>query len=394
LVDEDIVRRRYEEQGERFARPAVRRASHVLVRVPLDGDESAIESARASAQGIYDEINSGAIGFDDALDRASADTSGTLEAGDLGPVTPGMMDDAFESALYALSGEGAISQPVRTDFGFHLIRLDGEEPGGTKAFEDVREELLTDVKRERAEGMFYELADQLATIAYENPDSLEPVGEQLGLSVQEGDWFSRESGEDIARFSRVRDAAFGPEVLDQGLNSQLIELSPSHVVVVRIAEHRPSRERTLDEVREQALEALTRERAEEALTAAAQELLEAARSGGDLESLAAAVGAEWRPGHEIERTGGETNPAIVRETFRLATPTPGGRTIAEVVLDSDRRAVVALSAVIPGEPSEADSELRNSLRLALARQYGAAESQAMLRSLRNRADITVFADRL
>jgi len=166
------------------------------------------------------------------------------------------------------------------------------------------------------------------------------------------------------------------------------------VVVVRVSEHRPSRAQPLEEVRDQALEALTRERAEEALEESARELLDAARSKGELESLAAAAGAEWRAAEKIGRTGSQTEPGIVRAAFQMPAPGAGAPVFDEVALDSDRRAVIQLSSVVPGDPSEVDSTVRDNLRLALARQYGASESQAMLRALRDRAEITVFADRL
>ena len=343
-VDEDALLRRYGEQQERFVKPAVRRASHVLVRVDLDADQESLEQALSTAQKMADDIEAGSLTFDEAMAQAGVDDSGMLEAGELGAVTPGMMDEAFESALYGLAAVGDVSEPVQTDFGFHLVRLDGEDPGGAKTFEEVRDELAADMRREEAEGVFFELADQLATIAYETPDSLGPVADELGLSVEESEWLSRDEGEGIATFPRIREAAFEAEVLDDGLNSRLLELTPTHVVVLRVEEHRPARERELDEVRDQALGALRLERAEEALEAQARALLEAARAGEDLETLAADAGAEWLVVGLIQRSGGGADRAIVEEAFRMPAPN-GSPSLAEIAIDPGRRAIVQVAAV-------------------------------------------------
>ncbi len=393
-VDENALLSRYEEQKDRFTKPPLRRASHILVRLEGDADDNAVESAREQAQGLYEQIESGTLSFDDAMAKAAGDSDGMLESGDLGALSPGMMDQRFEQALYGLAEVGAVSEPVRTDFGFHLIRLDGEEPGGIEPFEEVRDALIGDAKREFAEGVFFELSDQLANIAYESPNSLEPAAEATGLEVKVSQWFTRESGEGIAEFPAVREAAFGDEVLEQGVNSQIIELDATRVLVLRLLEHKPSRDQSLDEVRQSAEQAMRRELAIEKLESAAARLLEQARSGEDLERLAKDSGAEWHPPNELTRTGSGVDSAIVSTAFQLPPPAADAPRYGAAALADDRRAVVRLDRITPGDPAEVDDAVKDNIRRALAQYYGGRQSDGMLESLRSRADITVFEDRL
>ncbi|HPE74300.1 MAG TPA: SurA N-terminal domain-containing protein, partial [Candidatus Competibacter sp.] len=238
-IGEKELRTSYQEQIAKYGRLEERAASYVLVKLPPNASESAVEQARTKARRIADSIHSGAKSFEQVLQDAQADQSGALEGGNLGVITQGMFaSPAFENALYAMKKPGEISDPVQMPSGFHIIRLDSITPAQVKPFEEVREDVAKELRHQQAENRFYEISQTLANLSYEHPDSLEPTAKALGMPVQESDWFSRQGGKGIVANSKVIDSAFGEDVLTRGLNSEPIELEPGHVVVVRVKEHK------------------------------------------------------------------------------------------------------------------------------------------------------------
>ncbi|MDX1654409.1 MAG: SurA N-terminal domain-containing protein, partial [Candidatus Competibacteraceae bacterium] len=317
-AEEEELRRAYQERQAEFSRPERRSASHILFNLGEDADQEAVEQARQRMEELYRSIETAEISFDTALAQAEADQD--LEGGELGVIDRGLLDPAFEDTLYGLAQVGDISQPVRTPFGFHIIRLDELEAGGVTPFEEVRDQLAQDLSRRRAENRFYDMADTLYSLTYENPDSLVPAAEQLGLTVQESDWLTRQGGEGIGAYPQVVEAAFNSTVLMEGFNSEPLEVEPNHVVVVRLAEHQESQPRSLDEARDEVVAALKAERAQEAMEKDAKAIQERLREGESLETLAEAFGARLEEPGLVGRSDGSLPAAVRQAAFALAPP--------------------------------------------------------------------------
>ncbi len=247
-VTEEELRTYYEEHAADYQAPEQRRARHILIRVAPEAPEEEVAEARARAEALLEEIRGGAD-FAELARRHSQDPGSARQGGDLGFFGPGVMDPAFERAVFALKEPGEVAGPVRTPFGFHLVQLVEVRPGETRPFEAVREEIAQRLRREKAARRFFDLSEQLANLSFENPGSLEPAAEALGLEIREAGPFTREAGEGIAARPEVRRAAFDPEVLEGGNNSDPVELAPDHWVVLRVKEHRPAAPRPLEEVR-------------------------------------------------------------------------------------------------------------------------------------------------
>jgi peptidyl-prolyl cis-trans isomerase D len=384
----------YEERKARFTREETREASHVLVRLDLEADDALVARARTRIETILDRVRGGELSFDEAMELAAVDGETELEAGELGEVSPGMLGPAFEDALFAIESEGTISDPVRSDFGFHLIRLDAINPERIKTFEEVAPELELALKKEEADNLFYERAEELANLAYEAPGSLEPAAEALGLEVQESDWLTRTGGEGLLGDPKVVEAAFGGEVLADGVNSPVIEVSPTELMVIRLLEHEPSEPLSLEDVKQVATEGFKRERALQIIAERTETLLPQAEAGGDLAELASAEGAEWNSPVAMGRSGGSVDPTIVREAFMLPRPPEGSAEFASVELAGGDRALVVVTAVTDGAPESANEETREEVLALLRRQGGSAEFDAVMRALRASADIRLFPDRL
>jgi len=394
LVTEDELRARYEEQKGRFLRPEERVASYVLLPLDSAAAEAATATAREQMTAVRARLESGELSFEQLREQAGAEGLPAVEVGSLGVVVPGMLDPGAEQALMALTAPGALSEVVRNDYGLQFLRLDELRPAEGRPYEEVKAELEAEIRRERGESRFYDLADELATLTYESPGSLDPAAEALGLTVQESDWISRDAAVGIWSDRELREAAFSADVLDQGLNSQALELSPTHVVVLRLLEHEPARRQELEEVRDAARQALRDQRTQELIADQASQVVAAVRAGKSPQAEAERTGAAWEGPRQVSRAESGLDPALREATFALPHPTEELPSVSEVQVAGGDRTVVVLHRVEDGDPGSLDAAGREALRAALAQEYGQGQFRALLTAIRGRTDIQVFQDRL
>jgi peptidyl-prolyl cis-trans isomerase D len=231
-IDEAMISKMYDDYVASAKGREERKARHILLKA---GDDKVATAMKIDS--IRSELEAGAD-FGELAKKYSQDTVSAAESGDLGWVGLGDMVKSFEKTLFSLD-KGELSEIVTTKFGFHLIKLDdirSEEvtPIGIKRYE-FEEEL----KADSVASTFYDLSERLASLAYENPDNLDVIKDELELEIKTSGYLSRTNGKDIAAVEKVRNIAFSPLVLEQGSNSDIIEISPTHVVVLRTNEHKP-----------------------------------------------------------------------------------------------------------------------------------------------------------
>lgn len=389
-VSEEDLRQRYETHRGSYVVPEQRRARHILLQLAEDADAQAVEAATAKARELVARLRAGEA-FEDLARTVSEDPGSAAAGGDLGLFGRGTMVQPFEDAVFALK-VGEISEPVRSPFGVHVIRVDGVQAGGSRPFAEVRSELLREVQLERSEPAFFEHSERLANLAFEHPDSLEPAAKALGLAVQSTGFFSRKGGEGLAAESRFVAAAFGDEVLQQGHNSTPVELRGGRVLVLRAREVRPAVQRSLDEVRGEIVERLRTLAASERAEAAARALVQELRAGGDRGELARRQGLEWVEVADAGRQGGTSDAAITARVFQLPRPPAGQPVLGTASLTGGDAAVIALQAVVDGQPASTMAGAPAERRLDQA--YGRVAYDALVETLRSGANVHVYADRL
>lgn len=316
-VSEEDARIQYDSQSANYRTPEERRASHILIGLD-NGETEALEKAEQ----VLQELQQGAS-FAELAEKYSDDPGSANNGGDLGYFGRGMMDENFEDAVFSLEMD-AISEPVRSAFGYHIIRLDGIRGGEAKPFDEIKDSIISDIRRDKAEQIFYDKADQLANLAYEHPDSLEPAAEALGLSVTISEPFSRTGGTDaLTANPKVTDAAFSEEVLLQGVNSDVIDLGTSHIAVIRVHEHLPSEKRPLSEVKPQIVEQLKRRKQIEYAKVLAAEVIEELESGSDPEAIAKQKALNWQRQESMSRVASDVPRAIADAVFAMPRPQAG-----------------------------------------------------------------------
>lgn len=383
--DEDSLRSAYEADKERFRRNEQRAVRHILIALPTDADTQAENEAKARLQAIRERILGGED-FAAVARETSEDPGSARQGGDLGTFEQGVMDPAFDRAAFALE-RGVLSEPVRSAFGYHLIEVTQIDEAEVRPFEEVRDELLAEASKRGAEGLFFEWAERLATLAYESPDSLEPAAEALGLELQTSDWLDRSGGEGIFANRRVIGAAFSDEVLRQGLNSDVIEPEPQvlQAIVLRVSEHEEAAARPLDQVRSEIVETLRAEQAAAAAQRLAEELAGRVRAGEPLAEVAGSY-AVTDPGL-VARDAAQVPEPIRSLAFTLPRPAEGAVSVGSRALPDGDAAVVVVAEVSDGDLDALDAVVRAQQGRELAQRTGSALFEDLLQDLQQRAKI-------
>lgn len=383
-VTAEALQALYEEQKDtRFKVAEERKARHILVRASED-------DARAKIDAAAERLAAGED-FAAVAKEVSQDPGSKNKGGDLGWVSAGMMVAPFEDAMFALEA-GAVSEPVETQFGWHLIQVQDIRPERVRAFDEPEVQTeLDDLYREReARARFDELAEKLDQVSFENPASLDPVAEQLGLEIKTSEWMTRDGGAGIGSSDAVIAAAFSDLVLNAGENSLPLNVGRRQIVL-RVAEHEEERPQTLEEVRSDLVEALTREAVEEKLQAMAEADRAALADGKTLADLPAENGAENQKPVTAER--GDSAPArvIIATVFGMATPQDGTPSYETARLPNGNLALIELTQVTDGNWADAIETEKESTKRRMMAKRADQEYMALQAALRAQADVKVFA---
>ena len=385
-VDDAAVRDYYDANADRFTTAEERRARHILIAVE---DEGQAESAAAQAADLYAQISGGGD-FAVLARDFSADTGSATDGGDLGWAGRGVYVTAFEDALFALE-PGEVSEPVRSEFGYHIIELLELRAGSRMTFEEVRDDLREDLQRQQAEDGFYEFAERMDDVALENPGSLEPVAQQLGLELRTVEDFGRSGGGAFGYNQALVDAAFSAAVLEDGENSPLLEIEEGWVAVIRAAEHRLPQLRPLDDVREQVEAELRLTQAAEAARSRGRTALDRAVAGETLEGLAEEFDVALGGGESYPRGSDQLPAELSAAAFRAAAA--GGPPVIDGITTSNGGfAVFRVDQVQPGRPESVPRDQRDQRKAILARQVGSAALGAMVLDLRADAKVVISPD--
>ncbi|MEW8658670.1 MAG: SurA N-terminal domain-containing protein [Candidatus Thiodiazotropha endolucinida] len=382
-VDEERLRGYYENNQDEFGLPEQRQASHILILAAADADQSTVDEAKAKIDALAERVRNGES-FEELAKQNSQDPGSAASGGDLGFFGKGIMDPAFESAVYALQ-EGGVSEPVRTSFGFHLIKLTGIKDGTVKPFEEARTEIEAAYRKFEGERLYFELAEQLADLSYEDPGSLESAASVLELSIQQSDWITREQGAGVFANLKVRTAAYSDDVLKEHNNSELIEIDGTSSLVLRVLDHQESSVLPLDEVEQQITETLQQQKAEQQAQAEAEKRMAEMAAGAPLSDVAESYAVTGPM--TVDRNDRQIPPGLSSALFRTAKPAAGGSSPGTARLAGGDFAVYLLTGVTEGS---ADDKSNLQQQESLRRMLGRDHYEMVLTDLESRADIEIL----
>ena len=380
-INDELIQAYYDANQSLFMLPEKRQAKHILI--PLEADTLDAEAAAMKVVAeVQDKIAAGEA-FEALAKAYSKDPGSADTGGDLGSFEQGMMVPEFDEAVFAMK-VGEVSEPVKTDFGFHLIKLTGIDSAQSQPLAEVKTQVTEQYQLQQAEKQYFDLLEQVNTIAYEQSDSLAPVMDITGLPVQTSKAFSRDGGSgNVISNQKVINAAFSEEVLKARLNSATIELATNNSVVVRVKEYIEARQKPLAEVEAGIKENLQREAAILAAAQLGEQMFIELESGENPVSMMS-DGVEWNTVGWINRNSQTLLPEIIDAAFKAMKPAKDQATWYSTQLSTGDTVLIQVSALRNAEVMEVQ---KVQLKAAISDLMATNEIDYRLKALVASADV-------
>ncbi|HTZ00445.1 MAG TPA: SurA N-terminal domain-containing protein [Rhodocyclaceae bacterium] len=326
-VSDAEVKDWYQAHADRYQQAEERRASHILIRVPQGAPAADVKAAEAKAEQLLATLKKSPGEFAALAKQNSQDPGSAANGGDLGWFGRGAMTKPFEDAVFSLK-ENELSGLVRSDFGIHIVKLTGIKPAKAKSLDQVKPEIIAELKQQAAAKKYAELAEGFSNTVYEQADSLKPAAEKYKLTIQQTDWLSR-NGKAPEPFAnpKLMAAIFSDDAVKNKRNTEAVEVAPNTLVAARVLDYKPAAVQPLEAVARNIETLLTRQEAAK-LAAADGEAKLAQLNKGE------AVAVTWGAPRLISRAApGALSPQAARAIFAAPTAklpsyaglaTPGG----------------------------------------------------------------------
>ena len=381
---DETLRALYDSEIESFRQEEQRNVSHILLE--SDGDNSS--EAEIFAEELIQRLNSGeefgALAAEHSTDVGSAQSEGSI-----GWISRGVTVPEFDAVAFSLE-QGQISDPVASSFGVHIIRVNEIQKESIKDFEVVREELVEQARTSQAEAELFELSEELRNIAYEQPDSLEPISDALGLELEISDWFTRGEGIGVAASAAVRSAAFGQEVREQGFNSDLVETDNGSVVILRRYEIQEAQQLDIEHVRAEIEQEILFEKSNERASERGMDLIDSLNSGADWIETLANEGVEAKDIPLNNSDSAEPGEFEISDmVYKARKPRTGQSVYGGGSLSDGKFAIFQITEYISGDGSSASEEERESIDNLLRLRFGAGLYENYVGHLREGIEISV-----
>lgn len=369
VTDADIAQY-YDEHMDKYSTSEQRQVSHILVQ----GDDE------AKAQAILDELNAGAD-FATVAEEKSEDIGSAEEGGSLGWIERDVMDPAFEEAAFALKSVGERTGLVKSDFGYHIIKLDAIKASESKPLAEVKGEIIAELKDQVAVDEFYSLQNELEKVAFEYPDSLDDAAKAVSQKVVTTDFISQMDAPEILRSPAVMEALLSPEVKEDGLNSEVMEVAPEHIIVVRVDDVRAQTVLPLEDVKERVETQLAKVKGEQAAMELGVQLVNELKEGK--QDAMNANGLSFGELESIDRSS-----ALAGTVFAMSKPEDGAATFTQTKDMEGNIVVVELSKVA----SEYNAAYNEQIGAQMEREASQQDLTSVLAILRTNTDIEYFLD--
>ncbi|MHB1292638.1 MAG: SurA N-terminal domain-containing protein [Sulfuricella sp.] len=373
VVSDEEVKKYYDEHSAQYNEPEQRRASHILI------------AERTQAERILKEIKQNPAKFEDLAKQHSKDPVSAAKGGDLGFFARGAMVKPFEDAAFGMKG-GEISGLVQSDFGFHIIKLTAIRHGGARSLDEVRGEIVQELKKQKAVKKFAELAETFSNTVYEQPDSLNPVADALKLKIQSSPWISKR-GADMALLNhpKLLQAVFSEDALKLKRNTEAVEVAPNTLVAARVAEYKAASYKPFEELSTELAKRLLREQGNAMAVKQGKDALASLQKGGAVADL------KWGATILISR---ENASSMGKDELNKIFRADAGKLPAYTGIENPKGGYTLIKVSKVVEPGAIDPAKKkayaNQLRQALAQEY----SSAYLASLKQKADISIKKEKL
>lgn len=386
--DPSKLQQYYENNLGNYTKPAQWHVATILIKLPEGTSVADMAKIKQKAQDIYAQLKSGKD-FATLARQYSEDSSSAKKGGELDWFSAGTLDPVFEKTTASLQKPGDISEPVKTGYGFSIIKLLGEQKPTVLPFDQVKTQVENTLAQQQAEQIFSQQSDKLANLTYANPNSLDVAVKALNLSIQATGLFDRAGAKTgIIANPRVVNAAFSNDVLQQKNNSDLLQLDPGTVIVLRIKDHKPASILPMADVQNTLLVKLRGKKAQQEAQQFGQQLIDNIRSKkSDLPALSKQYSLSLQEDKNAGRYDTKVDNFILNEAFRMPHPDSSQISLKGVSLPSGDYAIILLNAVHDGALSPQDNIQHRIFQEEMEGNYGHIDYQLYVRELMKKAKI-------
>ncbi|HEY4367230.1 MAG TPA: SurA N-terminal domain-containing protein [Steroidobacteraceae bacterium] len=383
-VTDEALKDYYEQVKERYESPERRHAQHILITATDGLDDAA---AQKKAEELAAKAKAGAD-FAQLAKENSKDPGSAQKGGDLGWAQRGMFVGPFEDALFSMN-KGEIRGPIKTQFGYHVIRLEDVEAGHLRSFDEVRPELEVEFRKDRSQTAFYDASQKLAELAFAALTELDSVAKTLNVPIKTISGFTREGGGELGAEPAVIEAVFSEDVLDRGRNSTLVTVGEDRALVLRVAKHIPAEPRPFADVRAQIESQLKTQATHDAAAKKGAEALALLQKGTDWATVASQLKLTPVGKRFVTREDTVAPAAIVRAAFEVP-PSEIAATkphYAGAATQDGNYAVFAVTDVRSGNPAAESATDRATRQRQVESQIGSGEFAAYVAESESKAKI-------
>ena len=388
-TNEEVLRNFYNDNKGDYDVVEQRSVRKLFVKTGEKATNENKTKAEAVITSVLELVNEGKD-FEEIVKQSAGET---LEFSEHIFMSKGIMGKEIDEFLFN-SEEGAVSKVIETKEGFNIVKVVEIRGGSENKYENSAQKVKEDYKNKQAELQFFELSDQLTTLSYENSDNLEIAADAIGKEIINTDYFARDNDlEGLLSDPLIISKSFDPELIRSGNNSDAIELSDNHIVVLRVLEHKEAATKPLDDVRDEVIASIRLKLAREKINETGDRIVAELKSGINPESVISHSGIEWTTTEKVKRDDMFINRAILRSIFEAGKPNSDEPIITSQRLGSgDYAIIVILNAY--DETLEVDEELKKTTDLKLRRILSTNEWQDLLRDVRNNTNIRIFNENI
>ncbi len=380
MVSEAQLREKYAATRDNYVEAERRHARHILVK------------DKAEADALYAQVVGGKD-FAALAKEKSQDPGSATQGGDLGWSDRNAFVAEFTAALFAMK-EGEISKPVKTQFGYHIIKLEGIQAGKSKGFDEVKAELEAQLKRDMAGDKFGETQEQLQQRLDKGAGGFEELVKEFGLKSGSVDRFERgKGGAPLGADAGLNELVFGDKAINQRAVVGPVALGEENILIAKVIEHRPAAPKPLAEVKDSIVAALVRERGTEAARKAADAALARLVAGESFDKVVGDLKVKSEAAKFVTRNAADVPVQVRAAVFAGARPTKDKSVLKVVSLDEGGAALVAVTDVKLPKPGE-DATAQQLIAQMELRRRGMADTDAyvaeLLRTAKVKKNIKAF----
>jgi peptidyl-prolyl cis-trans isomerase D len=311
-VSEQAVADYYASHAAQFGQPEQREASHILIAVDAGADVATRAKAKAKADALVQTLQKTPSRFGELARTESQDPGSAAQDGSLGSFARGMMVKPFEDAVFSMK-PNEIRGPVESDFGYHIIRLDGIQPAKAAPLAEVRAGVVDELRTQQSQKVFADMAENFSNLVYENAGSLQPAATAAKLTIQRSDWISAKNAPPPFDHAALLASLFSPESIKSKQNTEAYEVQPGVLVSARVVDHHPARLKPLADVAAGIKTQLEREQRSRLLTQAGEATIQALQKGDEKD-------LNWSPFQVVNRQPSAAfDAAGAKQVFRVNT---------------------------------------------------------------------------